>query len=147
MKHVARSANLLRPGSSYCKLHMHELEVLDSLPLWMTRLFLALVRISDFKTGMGSTSFGQLVAMCTPLQPRRGPREYVPNERAVRDAVVGFEARRILARDKAASEQARLLFFAVCDRHVEVRPKPKLGGVTPRGVDSRKARRSAALPQ
>jgi hypothetical protein len=126
VRKAAVTANLLRPNSQFFLLHGHEVDVLDMLPLWMTRLFLAIVRCSDFKTGAGSTSFAQLALMLAPLQPARGRRHYRPDEQAIKKGVKTLEDRRILARDKKRSDQEKLLFFAVCDRQVEVRPAPKL---------------------
>lgn len=145
MRKAAVKVNLLRPNSKFFLLHGHELDVLDSLPLWMTRLFLALVRCSNFKTGIGSTSFAQLALMLTPLQPVRGPRHFAPNEQAIKKGVLVFEDRLIVARDKARSDQEKVLFFAVCDRRVEVRPAPKLDPSTRTHVDNRKASTGAAL--
>lgn len=140
------ASGLIRPppNSKHWSLYEHETDVLDPLPLWMTRLFLHLVRISNFETGKGSTTFAQLVRLLTPSQSRFGPREYVPNEQAVRRAVLDFEECGILSRDKDASMQARKLFFTVCDRQAVVRPTPRLEGVTRRGVDNGKARHGAA---
>ena len=134
-KTAVKASSLLQAGSSYCQVHGHELAVLDSLPAWMTRLFMALVRISDFKTGIGSTTFTQLVVMLTPLQPRNGRKHYVPNVQAIRKGVVLFEARRILARDKALSQGERLLFFTVFGRGAQARSAPDIEGVYRRGVD------------
>jgi hypothetical protein len=113
----------------------------------MTRLFVHLVRISNFRTGAGSTTFAQLVIMLTPLQPRSGPRYYVPDAQAVRKAVVGFEERRILARDQTRRDGTQFLFFMVLDRGAQARPMPKLEGGTRTPVDNGKARAGAALPQ
>lgn len=125
-------------------LHEHETDVLDTLPLWMDRLFRMLVRVSDYSSGAGSVAFAQLVLWLTPLQPRRGPRHYAPNLRAIKDAVRGFEQRQLLRRDKALSQGEGLLFFMVSPRLLEVRPTSKLGPQTPTPVDSRKASNGAA---
>lgn len=111
MKHVAVKANLLEPSSAYLQLHQHEVDVLDSLDAWLTRLFLRLVRFSDFRTGIGCTTFAELSAKLAPIQPRRGTRLYAPDAQACKKGVLLFEDRRILARDKARCDQEKLLFL------------------------------------
>lgn len=133
---IATANSLQKAGNSYCQLHGHELAVLDSMPAWMTRLFMCLVRVSNFKTGAGSTTFAQLVLMLTPLQPRSGHKHFVPTEQAIRKGVLAFESSRILARDKARSQGERLLFFAVLERGAQVRSPFECEGVMRRGVDN-----------
>lgn len=138
VRQVAVTAGLPPPAGSsgFAVLWAHELDVLDSLDGWMTRLFLRLVRISDFTSGAGTTTFAELVAYMTPIQPRRGPRLFAPDVQAVKRAIAALEKRRILTRDKGASQRARLLFFVVASRRAAVRPMAKLDPLTRPPVDN-----------
>ncbi len=143
MKQI-RAVALRKAQGAFLVIHQHEMAELESLPLWVTRLFLALIRCTDFSTGFGETTFAALVAACTPQQPTRGPRHYAPDEQAIKKVVRGLELRRIVARDKAFSQGERRLFFTLAPRVAVVRPPSKLEPLTRTPVDSRKASTGAA---
>lgn len=124
MKQVRQLA--LERGYGYVKVFEHELEVLDSLPLWMTRLFIALVRRSAYSTGQGSTTYAELVKAMRPLQARRGPRHYVPDEWAIWRGLVAFDRAHIVWRNTGWSQRAGALFFELAPRKGPVRPTSKL---------------------
>jgi hypothetical protein len=130
-------------GDAFLVVHQHEFDVLDSLPLWITRLFLALLRCSDFATGAGQITYGTLAAMLCPIQPRSGPRHFAPDVQAITKAVRALEARRIVSRDKARSQAGDCLFFAVAPRFTSVRPKAELEGGTRTPPKPRKASNGA----
>jgi len=118
MKHVANVATE-RPHRphQFLKLHPQELDVLAALPLWMFRLFAALVLFSEFRTGAGRTYYWHLVHALQPIQPAHGgPRHDVPSQRCVRDALLLFERGRILRRKPGASEQEGRIFYYVSKR-------------------------------
>ena len=119
-------------------LRQSELEALDALPSWMTRLFTAMLRCSDYGTGQGETSYANLQALLTPIQPRSGPKHFVPDMQAIKKAVRLMEERKLFSRDKAHSiDQARLIFL-VLPRYEKTRPKAELEPQTRTPVDSRK---------
>lgn len=121
-----------------------ELEALDALPGWMTRLYTALLRCSDYGTGKGDTSYANLQALMTPIQPRSGPKHFVPDLQAIKKAVRLMEQRQLLTRDKLHSQdQSRLLFMTI-PRYEKVRPKAELEPLTRTPVDNRKAKKHAA---
>lgn len=138
MKRVAFKA-LRKARGAFLVLHQHELLVLDALPLWFARLFMHLVRLSDYRSGMGSVTYAGLVAALTPIQPRSGPRHYVPDVQAVKKAVRVLEDRRILSRDKAHSQAEQSLLFMVCGRYAEARPSSELEPQTRTPPKRRKA--------
>jgi hypothetical protein len=131
-------------GGAFLITHQYEIEVLDAFPLWVTRLFNALLRCCDFHSGAGRVTYAHLVAMLTPIQPRRGPRHYVPDVQAIKKVVRELEARLVLARDKAHSEAEKTLIYELAPRYASVRPSPKLEPQTRTPVDSRKASKHAA---
>jgi len=136
---MKRAAIALRKAQgAFLILHMHEMEVLRSLPSWMVSLFTALLQHADHATGHGQVSYAVLASMLAPIQPRSGPRLFAPDIQAIKKAVRQLEARLIVARDKRASMNAALLFFAVVPRYESVRPNPKLEPLTRTPVDSRK---------
>lgn len=131
---VATDTALHSPG--FLMLFDHELACLDALPAWQFRLFAHLVRVSNFSTGAGSTRLVELLQLLSPLQPLHGgPRHWMPNARAVLDAMRAFERAHILARDKGRSEAEGRVFFLVSPRHVKVRPRVSSRGGSPRGSD------------
>lgn len=122
MRHAATLARRpLAGGGGFLLIHQHELEALDTLDLWTTRLFQALVRISDYKTGFGQTTLKALVLQLTPIQPRSGPRLFVPGVRLIRATLATFESRLLMTRDKALSARGECLFFHVDPRTLEAR--------------------------
>ena len=106
--------------------HNDEMRVLDSLPCWMNRLFTALLRCTDFSSGKGETSYANLVALLRPIQPRRGPRFYVPDLQAVKKAVRILEDRGLLARDKRSCQDEDRLIFTTRKRFTSARLIRKL---------------------
>lgn len=125
--------------SAFLITHQHELEALDALPCWMLRLFMALLRCSNFETGAGDTTYAALLAMLTPIQPRRGPRHFVPDLQALKKAVRVLEERRLISRDKLHSQATERLLFLVAPRYAEARPKAKREPQTRTPVDSGKS--------
>lgn len=124
MRHAAQVA--LRRSTGYVKIFDHELEVLDTLPLWMERLFRVLVQFSSYSTGLGSTTYPQLVEAMTPLQPRSGPRHYVPDEWAIWRALVAFDRAHIVWRNTGFSQMRGVIVFELAPRKAPARPKPNL---------------------
>ena len=144
MRHAA-SVRPARPiTSGFTKLFTFEELILDTLPLWQYRLFSLLVRLSRYSTGVGVASIADLVQAMTPIQPRSGPKHYVPNGQAIYKAVVGFEDRHILARDKRRSQSEKVIHYLLAPRNAKPRPTPELEGQTRRAVDKRKASNGAA---
>lgn len=115
----------------YVRIHDYEARVLDAMDAWICRLFMVLVRCTDYRTGKGSTGYAELVRRCTPLQPARGPRLWAPSLREVKDAVRALEARGLVRRDHAHSTAAGVLLFELDPRVASVRPRRKLRPLTP----------------
>jgi hypothetical protein len=132
----ARRIALLRATGAFHIVHQHETDVLADLAGWITRLWHALISVTEYRSGFGGVGYAQLVVMCAPLQPRSGPRLYAPDAQAIRRAVVALEVRGLLVRDKEHSEAARFLFFRVAPRYVSVRAPSEFEGVTRRGSDT-----------
>lgn len=130
---------LRKADSAFIIIHQHETDALDALPLWMTRLFMALLRSANFATGVGDTTYAHLLALLTPIQPRRGPRHFIPDMQALKKAIRVLEERRLIARDKLHSQATERLLFLVTPRYAEARPKRKLESQTRTPVDSGKA--------
>lgn len=135
---------LRQARAAFLIIHQHELEALDALPCWMHRLFTALLRCSNFETGAGDTTYATLLAMLTPIQPRRGPRHFIPDMQALKKAVRVLEERRLVRRDKHHSQASERLFFMVDPRYTEARPTRKLKPQTRTPVDSPEASIHAA---
>lgn len=133
-----RAVKAARQTGAFLLIHEHEAAVLDALPGWMWRLFTVLLRASNYDDGQGETSYAHLVRAMTPLQPRSGPRHFVPDLQAIRKAVRLLEERRVLARDKRHSIDEGRLFFVVAPRYAVARPQPKLEQRTRTGRNSRK---------
>lgn len=136
MKQVAQLA--LRHSSRYVLLFEHELEVLRTLPLWMTPLFVALVRASVYQTGIGKTTYAELVDALTPLQPRTGKRNYVPSEWAIWRALLAFNRAHIVWRNTGWSERQRVIIFELAPRKAPTRPKAESAPVVRTGTTSLK---------
>ena len=144
-KHVATLA--LRTATktgAFLIIHEHELAALDALPLWMTRLFTALLRQADHATGRGQVTYAALLARLQPLQPRSGPRHYVPDMQALKRAIDTLESRRLIARDALHSQALQALVFQVVPRYEKARPKRKLDPQTRPPVDSAESSTGAA---
>lgn len=131
-------------GANFIVVHDHELAVLDPLPLWVTRLFQALVRCCNFRTGAGRVSYEHLVAMLQPIQPRSGPRHFVPNLQAIKKVIRLLELRRIVGRDTGHSQAEKTLIYELAPRYAKLRPQAKLEPQTRTPVDSRKSSNDAA---
>lgn len=126
----------VRQSGAFLLLHEHEAAVLDALPGWAYRLFLALLRASNFNSGQGDTTYSNLERAMRPIQPRSGPRHFVPDLQAIKKLVRQLEERRILSRDKLHSQDQGRLLFMVAPRYAEARPLPKLEPLTRTPVDS-----------
>ncbi|MFG6440531.1 hypothetical protein [Roseateles sp. LKC17W] len=133
-----RAVKAARQTGAFLLIHEHEAAVLDALPGWMWRLFTVLLRASNYDDGQGETSYSHLLRAMTPLQPRSGPRHFVPDVQAIRKAVKLLEDRRILARDKRHSIDEGRLFFVVAPRYAVARPQPKLEQATRTGRKAKK---------
>lgn len=121
MKQVAQHA--LERNARYVMLYENELDVLDTLPLWMERLFRVLVQLSVWQTGQGRTTYDQVLAKLQPLQPRSGRRHYAPDAQAVLKAMRLFHACGIVVRNTGWSQRAGALFFEIAPRKAFVRSK------------------------
>lgn len=121
MKQVAKRA--LHRSHRYVLIYEHEYEVLDGLPYWMERLFRVLVQLSIYRTGLGQTTYRELVERMAVLQPRTGKRHYVPDQWAVWRALVTFSESHILWRNTGWSQKAGAIFFELAPRTAQARPK------------------------
>lgn len=139
MKKVAVYALKRALKEGFLILRQSELEALDALPGWMTRLFTAMLRCSDYGTGKGETSYANLQALLTPIQPRSGPKHFVPDIQAIKKAVRLLEERCLLSRDKLHSQDQGRLLYLVMPRYEETRPKAELKPPTRTPANARKA--------
>ena len=144
MRHVA-SVRPTRPASpDYSKVFADERAILRTLPSWQYALFALMVDFSNFRSGVGVASVDDLILGLTPIQPSTGPKHFVPSEMAVYRAIVGFEERNLLKRDKRRSQSEKVIHYLLDPRNAKPRPTPELVGLTRRAVDNRKARNGAA---
>lgn len=93
-----------------------ELETLMLMPPWYLRLFVHLLQISDRQTGLGKTSYAELVQLLTPLQPTSGRKFDVPTAKAVRTALDCFVEAGIMSRSSEINAADRALHFAISAR-------------------------------
>ena len=144
MRHAA-SVRPDRPATSgFSKVFTYEEDILLTLPGWQYRLFRLLLNFSNFRTGVGVASIADLILGMTPIQPRSGTKHFVPSEMAIYRAIVGFEERRILVRDKRRSQSEKVIHYLLAPRNAKPRQTSELVGQTRRAVDKRKASTGAA---
>lgn len=115
-----------RPGAAWLLVTADEDTRLDGFEAWFYKLFVCLVKWSDFRTGHGRTGYGELVTALTPDQPERGPRLWAPSRDDVRQAIKRLEAAGLVAIDRVKSEKAKALFFHVQPRTRNSAPARKL---------------------
>lgn len=113
-------------ADGFVMVSLNELEALEALPSWMTKLFLQLVRFTNFHTGRGESTYAALLRRLTPIQPRSGPKHYVPDLQALKKAVRLLEDRGLVRRDKLASQDEGKLLYVVLARVPSVRPRSEL---------------------
>jgi hypothetical protein len=91
-----------------------EILKLRQLPAWVRWLLLELRLMSDFQTGMVSTSYAQLVAMLDCDQPQTGGRRLEsPTLKQVRTALDWLDAMGLAVRDKRNNEAKGVLKIRV----------------------------------
>lgn len=125
MKRVAVLAMRRAHQAGFTIVHDHELAALDALPMWMTRLFMALLRVANHATGAGQITYASLMAKMEPLQPRSGPRHFVPTMQALKRAIDTLEARCLIRRDQLHSQATQALVFQVDPRYEKARSRRK----------------------
>lgn len=113
-------------AEGFVAVSLNELEALEALPSWMTKLFLNLVRFTNFQTGRGESTYAALLRRLTPIQPRSGPKHYVPDLQALKKAIRLLEDRGLMRRDKLASQEEGALLYVVLPRVAPARPKREL---------------------
>ena len=113
-------------AEGFVAVSFNELEALEALPSWMTKLFLNLVRFTNFQTGRGESTYAALLRRLTPIQPRSGPKHFVPDAQALKKAIRLLEDRGLLRRDKRASQEEGSLIYVVLPRVAPARPKAEL---------------------
>ncbi|MDN3921520.1 hypothetical protein [Roseateles violae] len=121
-----RAIRAAKQTGAFLLLHEHEDQVLMTLAPWVYRLFVMLLRCASHKTGQGETSYAHLVRLMTPIQPRSGPKHFVPDVQAIKKVIRQLEDRRILSRDKLHSQAEGRLLFMVAPRYAEARPLSEL---------------------
>lgn len=97
-------------------IHPHEWEVLLWLDDWACRLFMALIACSDFRSGTGHATYGELIGLLTPHQPERGPRMHVRTRDEVKNMLLRFEAVGLMERHTVLSGVGQRLIFNVASR-------------------------------
>lgn len=113
-------------AEGFVALTFKELDALEALPSWMSKLFHNLVRFSNFETGRGETTYAALLRRLTPIQPRSGPKHFVPDLQALKKAVRLMEERGLVRRDKLKSQEDGRLIFVVMPRGAKARPTGEL---------------------
>ncbi len=93
-----------------------ETAALVGLPAWYWGLWVQLLLRSNFKTGAGTTGYGELINALTPDQPERGPRLWAPSRDDVKTALRRLEALRLMAVDAMRSEQLQRIEFLLRPR-------------------------------
>lgn len=125
---VVRTAALSRhEAPQFAFLTDEEIIALRLVPAWMRWLFLELVAMSNFKTGVIYTSYARLASLLDCDQPERGKRLDVPTIKQIRSALDTFNTMGLALRDRAGNEEKRELKILVNPRVSEAAPAEKKG--------------------
>lgn len=121
---LVRTAALSRlEAPQFAALTDEEVVALRLVPAWVRWLYLELVAMSDFKTGLIYTSYARLASLLDCDQPERGQRLDVPTLKQIRTALDTLNRMNLALRDRAGNEEKREL-------KIFVRPRDGLGAST-----------------
>lgn len=114
---VVRTAALSRQEApTFAALTDEEVIALRLLPAWVRWLYLELVAMSDFKTGVVYASYARLASLLDCDQPQGGKRLDVPTIKQIRTALDTLGRMNLALRDKAGNEEKRELKILVPPR-------------------------------
>jgi hypothetical protein len=119
---LVRSVALSRQEApQFTALMEDEVVALRMLPGWVRWLYLELVAMSDFKTGLIYTSYARLASLLDCDQPTQGGKRLdVPTIKQIRTALDTLNRMNLALRDRAGNEEKREL-------KIFVRPRQGLG--------------------
>lgn len=114
---VVRTAALSRQEApTFAALTDEEVIALRLVPAWVRWLYLELVAMSDFKTGLIYTSYARLASLLDCDQPERGKRLDIPTMKQIRTALDTLAKMNLALRDKAGNVEKRELKILVSPR-------------------------------
>lgn len=117
MQHVIRTAALSRQEApTFAALMDDEVIALRLVPAWVRWLYLELVAMSDFKTGLIYTSYARLASLLDCDQPERGRRLDTPTIKQIRTALDTLNTMNLALRDRKGNEDKRELKIFVRPR-------------------------------
>lgn len=116
MKLVRTAALSRHEAPQFAALMDDEVIALRLIPPWMRWLYLELVAMSDFKTGLIYTSYARLASLLDCDQPERGKRLDVPTLKQIRSALDTLNDMQLALRDRAGNEEKRELKIFVRPR-------------------------------
>ena len=102
---------------TYTKVFDSESQAMRGLEGWIRDLFCTLVRLSDYQTGRGRTSYLQLQKLITP-DAVQGRKVFAPSIDQMRRAVNKLEEKGLLLRDVAFNIDTKVLIFLIVPRTV-----------------------------
>lgn len=119
---LVRTAALSRhEAPQFAALMDDEVIALRLLPAWVRWLYLELVAMSDFKTGLIYTSYARLASLLDCDQPTQGGKRLdTPTIKQIRTALDTLNTMNLALRDRAGNEEKREL-------KIFVRPREGLG--------------------
>lgn len=119
MKVVRTAAHARNTAPLWAVLSQIEILKLRQLPCWARDLFHQLIYMSDFRTGLVSTSYAQLIALLDCDQPPSGPRYASPTLKQVRTALDWLNAMGLAWRDVDQNEaKGELKIFVVARKKI-----------------------------
>lgn len=116
MKLVRTAALSRHEAPTFAALTDEEVIALRLLPAWVRWLYLELVAMSDFKTGVVYASYARLASLLDCDQPERGKRLDTPTIKQIRTALDTLGRMNLALRDKAGNEDKRELKILVSPR-------------------------------
>ena len=111
---LAKTHSFINPDGAASIVLPVELHALLQLEAWAFRLFAALVKLSDFKTGKGQCNYPSLMAwMTTPKNETGGQQPTTYSRAQVKRMLRSMEALGLLSLNPDASEAEKVIFFEV----------------------------------
>ena len=111
---LVKTHSFINPDGAASILLPVELHALLQLDAWAFRLFAALVKLADFKTGKGQCHYPSLLAWMTAPKNESGGQQPVTHSRAqVKRMLRAMEGVGLLTLNANASEAEKVIFFEV----------------------------------
>lgn len=111
---LVKTHSFINPDGAASILLPVELHALLQLDAWAFRLFAALVKLADFKTGKGQCNYPSLLAwMTAPKNESGGQQPTTYSRQQVKRMLRAMEGVGLLTLDANASEAEKVIFFEV----------------------------------